>query len=115
MPRRMSSWSSATRILSLPVALIISGNRHSYRRAHAARINFKAAAGLLHTFVHAGNSDSCSRSKSSDRFQSTFWDFLPFIADLDRDAFRVAHNSYPCLAASRVALDVREAFLDHSK
>ena len=43
MPRRTSSWSSATKIRSPFVPLAIYGYRHTYRRAIAAGFNIQLA------------------------------------------------------------------------
>src|SRR5258708_7284828 len=113
IPRRTSSWSSATKMHSFFPALPIQRYRHAHHRAAATGINIEPPADKLHSLLHAGDANSQRK-----------WRFSVFpvsrnstaaVAYFQCDLFRVADNPYFSLQASRMPLHVRKALLDHSK
>src|SRR5580704_16483939 len=110
MPRRTSSWSSATRIRSLFVLLVIRRYRHAHRGAAAAGFNIKLAAYERHSLVHTRNADS----KPREHFPAS-GNSAAFVAYLQPDLSEVTFNSYLGLRTSRMPLNVRETFLNDSE
>src|ERR1700686_698938 len=107
MPRRTSSWSSATRIRSLFVPLVIRRYRDAHRGAAAAGINIQLAAYERHSLVHARNANS----KSKEHFPAS-GNSAAFVTYLQSDLSGVTLNSYLGLGTSRMPLNVRETFLN---
>ena len=113
MPRRTSSWSSATRMHSFFAALPINRHRHAHHCAAATGINFEPATDKLRSLLHAG--DANSKPKWCFSVSPVPRNSTATVAYLHRDLSRVADNSYFGPQASRMPLDVRKAFLNHPK
>src|ERR1700730_1900887 len=110
MPRRTSSWSSATRIRSLFRPLLICGYRHAHCGAPFAGFNSKLAADLRRSLMHAGNADA--RPKRQFPILQRPRNSAAFVVYLQRNCTRVAFNSDLGLGTSRMPLDIRETFLN---
>ena len=82
MPRRTSSWSSATRIRSLFVPLVICRYRYAHRGAIAAGFNIKLATQELHSLVHARDANSETRGKVPIPFPKVSGNSAAFVAYL---------------------------------
>src|SRR5882724_8670505 len=115
MPRRTSSWSSATRMRSGFVDLLIYWYRHAHRGAPAAGFNIKLAAYERHPLVHAWDPDSNSKEHFPIPPSQATGNSAAFVAYLQCDLSRVALNSYLGPGASRMSLDVRETFLNDAE
>src|SRR6267143_3160547 len=116
IPRRTSSWSSATRIRSLFVPLlVICRYRHTHRGAAAAGFNIKLAAYERHSLVHARDADPKSKGHFPVPSSRTSGNSAAFVANLQRDLSGVTLNSYLGLGTSRMPLDVGETFLHHAE
>src|SRR6202035_2147780 len=113
MPRRTSSWSSATRIRSGFVPLVICGYRHAPRGAAAAGINIKLAAYQRHSLVHARDADSNSKGHFPITFPLASGNSAAFVAYLQREFSGATLNSNLGFGTSRMPLDVGETFLNH--
>ena len=111
MPRRTSSWSSATRIRSLFVPLVICRYRYAHRGAAAAGFNIKLAAYERHSLVHARDADPKSKGQFPIPSQAS-GNSAAFVAYLQCDLSWVTLNSYLGLGTSRMPLDVRETLLN---
>src|ERR1700730_6061961 len=107
IPRRTSSWSSATRIRSLFVALVICRYHHAHRGAVFAGFNIELTAYKGDSLVHAGDADPASKEHFPVSGSS-----VAFVAYFQRDLFGVTPNSYVGLGTPRMALNVRETFLN---
>src|ERR1700688_2725905 len=94
MPRRTSSWSSATRIRSLFVLLVICRYRHAHRGTATAGFNIKLAADELHSLVHARDANSRSEGQFFVLSPQVSGNSIPLVADLQCGLSRVALNSY---------------------
>src|ERR1700676_1239188 len=114
MPRRTSSWSSATRIRSLFVPLVICRYRHAHRGSAAAGFNIKLAADELHSLVHARDADPKSKGHFPIPFQQASGNSAAFVAYLQCDLSGATLNSYLGLGTSRMPLDVRERSEEHT-
>ena len=112
MPRRTSSWSSATRIRSGFVPLVICRYRHAHRGAAAAGFNIKVAAYECHSLVHARDANPKSKGHFPIPSPHASGNSAAFIAYLQRELSGVTLNSYLRLGTSRMPLDVRETFLN---
>src|SRR5580700_725397 len=112
MPRRTSSWSSATRIRSGFVPLVICRYRHAHCGATAAGFNFKLAAYECHPLVHARDANPKSKRHFPVPPPHASGNSAAFVAYLQRELSRVTLHSYLGLGTSRMSLDVREAFLN---
>src|ERR1700688_3192517 len=115
MPRRTSSWSSATRIRSLFVPLVICRYRHAHRCTADAGFNIKLAANELHSLVHARDANSESRGKVPIPFPKVSGNSAAFVAYPQRDLSRITVHSYLGLETSRMPLDVDEALLNRTE
>src|ERR1700681_3990225 len=110
MPRRISSWSSATNIRSLSGLSIIGGYFYTHRCALIAGFNLQCTTNLFDAFLHArdANTDALEWRPAQFLISSNF---MAFIDDLDRKLFLVTFDSYCSLWTSRMALNVRETLL----
>src|ERR1700694_6357410 len=114
MPRRTSSWSSATRIRSVfMLLLVICRYRHAHRCAAAAGFNIKLAANGRHSLVHARDADAKSKRHFPFPFSQASGHSATFVAYLQCDLSRVPLNSYLGLGTSRMPMDIRETFLNN--
>ena len=113
MPRRTSSWSSATKIRSLIVPLVICRYRHAHRCAAAAGFNIKLAADGCHSLAHARDADAKSKGHWPLPSPQASGNSAALVADLQCDLFGTTLNSYLGLGTSRMALDIRETFLNN--
>src|ERR1700732_2031033 len=113
MPRRTSSWSSATKIRSLFVPLVICRYRCAHRGAAAAGFNLKLAAHERHALVHAEDADAKSKRRFPIPCPQASGDSAAFVANLQCDLSRVPLNSNLGLETSRMPMDIRETFLNN--
>src|SRR6202795_5401747 len=93
MPRRTSSWSSATRIRSVFVPLVMCRYRHAHRGTPAAGFNIKLAAYERHSLVHARDADPKSKGHFPIPSRQASGNSAAFVADLQGNFSRVALNS----------------------
>src|ERR1035438_5245712 len=112
MPRRTSSWSSATRMRSFFVPLVICRYRHAHRGAAAVGFNIKLAAYERHSLVHARDADPKSKGHFPILSPQVSGNSAAFVAYLQCDLSRLTVNSYLGLGTSRMPMDVRETFLN---
>lgn len=112
MPRRTSSWSSATRIRSGFVPLVIRGYRHAHRGAAAAGFNIKLSPDERYSLMHARDADPNSKGHFPIPSPQVSGNSAAFVAYLQREFSGATLNSYRGLGASRMPLDVRETLLN---
>jgi hypothetical protein len=115
MPRRTSSWSSATRIRSGLVPLVICRYRHAHRGAAAAGFNIKLAPDERYSLMHARDADPNSKGHFPIPSPQVSGNSAAFVAYLQRDLSRVTVQTYLGLETSRMTLDVNEALLNHTE
>src|ERR1700693_4038793 len=107
MPRRTSSWSSATRIRSLFVALVICRYRHAHRGAVSAGFNIELTAYKGDSLVHAGDADPTSKEHFPGSGNSA-----AFVDYFQRELSGATPNSYLGSLTSRMPVNIRETFLN---
>ena len=112
MPRRTSSWSSATRMRSGFVPLVICWYRRAHRGAAAAGFNSKLTAYQRHSLMHARDANPKPKGHFPIPSPHASGNSAAIVAYLKRELSGVALNSYLGLGTSRMPLDVREAFLN---
>src|ERR1700674_4256045 len=113
MPRRTRSWSSATRIRSFLVPLVIYVYRHAHRCAAAAGFNIQPAANELHSLVHARDAHAQFEREESVPFQFPGGSSAALVTDLQLDFILAAIQLNLGLETSRMPLHVWNIFLNH--
>ena len=115
MPRRTSSWSSATRMRSFFAPLVIYWYRNAHRRAAAAGFNIELSGNQRHSLVHAGDANAKSKRRFPIPSPHASGNTTAFVAYLQCDLSRVTLNAYLGLETSRMSLDIRETFLNNTE
>src|ERR1700692_3186481 len=108
MPRRISSWSSATNIRSLSRLSIIGGYCYTHHCTLIAGFNLQCTTNLFDAFLHARDANTDSLEWRPGRFLIASSNSMAFIDDLDHKLFLVTFASYFSLRTSRMALRVCE-------
>src|ERR1700676_764847 len=113
MPRRISSWSSATSIRSLSGLSIIGWYCYTHRCALIAGFNLQGTTNLFDAFLHARDANTDALEWRPGQFLIASSNSMAFIDDLDRKLFLVTFDSYCSLPTSRMALNVCKTLLSY--
>src|ERR1700724_3489104 len=111
MPRRISSWSSATNIRSLSRLSIIGRYCYTHRCALIAGFNFQGTTNLFGAFLHGRAANTHALEWPPQQFLIASSNSMALIDDLDRKLFLVTFDSYCSLRTSRMALNVCKTLL----
>src|SRR5882762_2891292 len=113
-PRRISSWSSAMRMRSFFMSFSCERYRYAHYCAVTAEMNIEPSTDQLHSLLHAGDADANLERRLLFPLRRAGRGLTAMVADFQRE-IRVAINSYLGSLTSRVALNVGEGLLHHSK
>jgi len=114
VPHRINPWSSAIRMRFFSCSISCERYRHAYGCAVTAEMNIKLPTDQFHPLLHAGDADANLERRPLFPLRRTGRDTLAKVADFQGE-MRVAIDSYLGLLTSRMALDVGEGLLHHSK